>query len=105
MSAVTGYRIEATDGEIGHVEGSLVETMDWRIRYIIIINTRNWWPGQKILISPLSVTTIEWPASLLHLDLTREKIRGGPRYDPAMAVDDSYDEALMAYYGIKPIAR
>ena len=100
MSAVTGYHIEATDGEIGHVEGFLVETTDWRIRYIII-NTRNWWPGQKILISPRSVTTIEWPASLLHLGLTREKIRGGPRYDPAMTVDDAYDEAFLTYYGIK----
>ena len=76
-----------------------METTDWRIRYIII-DTRNWWPGEKILISPRSVTTIDWPASLLHLDLTREKIRGGPRYDPAMAVDDAYDEAFLTYYGI-----
>ena len=104
MSADTGYQIEATDGEIGHVEGFVVETTDWRIRYIVI-NTRNWWSGQKILISPRSVTTIEWPASLRRLDLTREKVRGGPRYDPAKAVDDADDEAFLTYYGMKWVAR
>ena len=104
MSAVTGYHIEATDGEIGHVDGFLVEADNWRIRYIII-STRNWWPGKKILISPRSVTTIDWPSSLVHLNLSREKIQGGPHYDPAIAVDDTYNEAFLTYYGIKWVAR
>jgi len=104
MSAVTGYHIEATDGEIGHVEGFLLDPTDWRIRYIIV-NTRNWWPGRKVVISPRSVTTIDWPASLMHLDLTREKIRGGPLYDPSIAVDEAYNETFLTYYGIKIAAR
>ena len=104
ISAVTGYHIEATDGEIGHVDGFLVEANNWRIRYIII-STRNWWPGKKILISPRSVITIDWPASLLHLDITREKIQGAPPYDPAIAVDDTYNETFLTYYGIKWVAR
>ncbi len=103
MSAVTGYHIEAIDGEIGHVEGFLVDAADWRIRYIIV-NTRNWWPGQKILVAPHSVTTIEWPASLVHLNLTSEKIRGGPRYDPTVTVDSAYDKAFLTYYGVKQVA-
>ena len=44
-----GYHIEATDGEIGHVEDFLVEDSSWAIRYMIV-DTRNWWPGRKVLV-------------------------------------------------------
>jgi len=32
--AITGYRVEAVDGEIGHVEGFVVDDEGWAIRYI-----------------------------------------------------------------------
>lgn len=103
MSAVTGFRIEATDGEIGHVEGVLVEANNWHVRYIIV-STRNWWPGKKVLISPRSVTMINGPAGHVHLDITRAKIQGGPQYDPTIAIDDTYNESFLTYYGIKWVA-
>src|ERR1039458_279431 len=47
--AVTGYNIEAADGEIGHVDGFVVDDEAWAIRYIEVA-TRNWWPGKKVLV-------------------------------------------------------
>ena len=38
--AVTGYNIEAADGEIGHVDGFVVDDEAWAIRYIEVA-TRN----------------------------------------------------------------
>jgi hypothetical protein len=52
--AVTGFQVHAIDGEIGHVEDFLVDDSDWSIRYIKI-DTKNWWPGSRVLISPRSV--------------------------------------------------
>jgi hypothetical protein len=49
--AVTGYHIEAADGEIGHVDGFIVDDEAWAIRYIEVA-TKNWWPGKKVLVSP-----------------------------------------------------
>ena len=49
--AVTGYHIEATDGELGHVDGFLMDDQAWAIRYLEVA-TRNWWPGRKVLVSP-----------------------------------------------------
>ena len=49
--AVTGYHIEAEDGEIGHVAGFVVDDETWAIRYIEVL-TKNWWPGKKVLVSP-----------------------------------------------------
>lgn len=48
---VSTYRIQARDGEIGHVEDSLIDDETWSIRYLVA-DTRNWWPGKKVLVSP-----------------------------------------------------
>ena len=57
---VDGYHIQATDGEIGHVEDFFVDDETWAICYLII-DTRNWWPGKKILISPKWIERVSWP--------------------------------------------
>jgi len=43
---VTGYHIEATDGDIGHIEDFIVDDETWQIRYMVV-DTQNWWPGKK----------------------------------------------------------
>lgn len=42
--AVMSYHIHATEGDIGHVQGFLVDDETWAIRYVIA-NTSNWWLG------------------------------------------------------------
>jgi hypothetical protein len=65
IEEITGYHIHATDGEIGHVEDFLVDDAGWGIRYVAV-DTRNWWPGKKVLILPL-LGYLEYP-----------KLAGGP---------------------------
>ena len=103
VAAVTGYHIHATDGEIGHVEDFLVEDAGWSIRYIKV-DTRNWWPGERVLIAPGSVREIDWADSLIHLDVNRQKVKGSPRYDPFITVDGAYEEKFLTYYGIRWVA-
>jgi len=43
---VSGYHIQALDGEVGHVEDFIIDDETWSIRYLIV-GTRNWWPGKK----------------------------------------------------------
>ena len=100
ITSVTGYHIHATDGEIGHVEDFLVDDSDWSIRYIAV-DTRNWWPGESVLISPRSVETIDWADASIHTNIDRQKIKDSPRHDPAVTIDGTYDEKFLSYYGIK----
>ena len=44
---VSGYHVQASDGEIGHIEDFIIDDETWAIRYIII-NTRHWWPEKSI---------------------------------------------------------
>jgi len=97
VAAVTGYHIHATDGEIGHVEDFIVDDVSWSIRYITV-DTRNWWPGRRVLISPVSVREIDWADRLLHLGVNRKKVKGSPQYDPSLTVDKAYEEKFLTYY-------
>lgn len=103
IAAVTGYHIHATDGEIGHVENFLVDDAGWSIRYITV-DTRNWWPGERVLITPRSVRGIDWADRLIHLDVNRQKVKDSPPYNPAITVDGAYEETFLTYYGIKWVA-
>ena len=70
---VTGYYIEATDGDLGHVEDFIVDTSAWAIRYMII-DTRNWWPGKKVLVSPEWINRVSWPESRVYVDMSKDAI-------------------------------
>lgn len=94
---VIGYYIAARDGDIGHVEDLLVEYSAWTIRYLVI-DTRNWLPGRKVLVSPQWLDRIDWPSQTVGIDLSREEISSSPEYDPAVTVDRRFEEALHQHY-------
>ncbi len=98
MSAVTGYYIEATDGAIGHVENFLLDDVTWTIQYLIV-DTRNWWPGAHVLISPHAVQSIEWSDKQIRLNVSRDKVRASPPWDPASAIEETYQRRLHGHYG------
>ena len=97
---VTGYYVHATDGEIGHVHDYIVDDGTWKIRYIVV-NTRNWWPGKKVLVSPRWIKKVSWEKSELFVDLSRESIRNSPEYDHANPVSPDYEGRLCGHYGRK----
>jgi hypothetical protein len=98
VTAVVGYHIQAADGPIGHVENFLVDGNTWGIRYLII-DTKNWWPGQHVLMSPYAVRGISWADRDVTLDVTRDKVKGSPAWDPAGMINRDYEERLHGYYG------
>jgi hypothetical protein len=83
IAVVTGYHVHATDGDIGHVEDFLVDDTGWSIRYITV-DTKNWWSGERVLISPRSVRQIDWTNRVMYLNVDREKVKGSPSYDPSI---------------------
>lgn len=104
IAALTGSHVHATDADIGHIDNFLLEDRNWRIRYLAV-DTGNWWPGEKVLISPRSVQQIDWAERSIHVDIDRRKIEGGPRYDPAIPVDSAYEDKFLSYYGLKEVEK
>lgn len=93
---VIGYYIEASDGDIGHVEDFLIDDDDWAIRYIVV-DTVNWWPGKKVVVAPQWIKDVSWADSRVYVDLSRERIKNAPEYDPNR-MDREYEEKLYEYY-------
>jgi stress response protein YsnF len=95
---VLGYYIQASDGDLGHVEDFLVDDWTWAIRYMIV-DTRNWLPGRKVLIAPEWISHLSWAESTVHVGMTREQIRSSPEYDPSRPIDRDEELRLYEYYG------
>ncbi|MFW6303014.1 MAG: PRC-barrel domain-containing protein [Candidatus Sumerlaeota bacterium] len=96
---VDGYHINATDGEIGHVEDFLADEEQWIIRFLVV-DTRNWLPSKKVLISPQWATEVDWHDQQLHMDKSRQEIREAPEYDPLLALEREKEEEILRYYGM-----
>lgn len=98
---VTGYYVKATDGDIGHIEDFMVEGDDWVLRYLMI-DTKNWWPGKMVLISPDWLSDIDWTGRTVSVNVTREKVKSSPEYDPSIEFQRGYEEDLYRHYGFAP---
>jgi hypothetical protein len=99
--AVTGYDIEAIDGEIGHLDGFVVDDEAWSIRYIEVA-TRNWWPGKKVLVSPAWIERVNWADSKVSVGLSREAIQNAPEYVESEPITREYENRLYFHYGRPP---
>lgn len=95
---VMNYQINARDGEIGHVEDFVIECNSWVLRYLVI-DTRNWLPGRKVLISPAWIGKVDWHGRSVEVHLSREAIKNSPEYDPYQTLSRKYEGALHDYYG------
>ena len=98
IAAVTGYHIQASDGEIGHVKDMLLDDGRWEIRYLIV-DTRNWGFGKHVLVSPYAVQEIRWSDKHIRLDLGCNQIKDSPPWDPDEIVDQAYEKQLHSHYG------
>jgi sporulation protein YlmC with PRC-barrel domain len=77
---LNGFHIEATDGEIGHVDDVLVDEDNWNIRYIVL-DTSNWIGGRSVVISPRVLKGIDQPDRIVHVDVARDDVRRSPELD------------------------
>jgi hypothetical protein len=98
VNEVSGYHIEALDGEIGHIEDFLADDASWAIRYLVI-DTSNWIGGRTVLITPGWARRVDWADRKIHVDLSREGVKNSPQYDPTVDLSRDYEDQLHRYYG------
>lgn len=98
IKEVLGYDIHASDGQVGHVEDFVLEDENWRVRYLVV-DTRNWLPGRKVLVSPMWVELVGWFDGKVQVNLTVKEVENSPLYDPSAPVNREYEQRLYDYYG------
>jgi hypothetical protein len=94
---VSGHHVEAVDGVIGHVDDFLIDDETWAIRYLIV-DTKDWLPGKKVLVSPKWIERVSWSEKQVVVDLTRDAIRQAPEYTDGIVVTRDHETALHRHY-------
>ena len=95
--AVSGHHIQALDGEIGHVEDFIIDDETWAIRYLVV-DTHNWWPGKKVLVSPQWIERVSWGERKVFINLDRETIKESPEYTEESLLTRDYEISLHGHY-------
>jgi uncharacterized protein YrrD len=94
---VTGYHLQAEDGEIGHVEDFILDDASWSFRYLVV-DTGNWLPGKHVLVSPLWIDRIDWQDRKVFALMPRETVRNSPEYTEASLLTREYETRLHEHY-------
>jgi len=94
-----GYHVVGTDGEIGHIEDFILQDETWQIRYLVV-DTSNWWFGEKVLLSPKWTTKISWEDKLVYVDMSRHAVQKSPKWEPGNVVEREYEARLFGHYGL-----
>ena len=79
------------------MEDFIVDDATWKIDYLMI-DTGNWFPGRKIIISPDNIRNIDWESSTVIIDSTVSHIKDSPSYDPDAELTPVYTLALRDHY-------
>ena len=79
-SAVIGYHICALDGMIGHVEDFVFDDRTWSIEFIVV-DTKDWESGERVLLSPQAVTGIGWSDQQVLISISRDQVKASPPWE------------------------
>ncbi len=92
------YAIGATDGDIGHVKDLYFDDDAWVIRYLVV-DTGDWLPGRRVLVSPIALREPDWIARTLPASITREQVRDSPDIDTKRPVSRQQESLWLQHYG------
>lgn len=82
---LVGYEVEADGGRIGTVdEASNEASAQW-----LVVDTGFWIFGKKRLIPAGAISSVEHDDKTLHVNMTKDQIKGAPDYDAENWTDDS----------------
>ncbi len=97
IKSLIGYRMEATDGDIGTVEEFYFEDSTWAIRYLIV-KTGNWFLYRKVLIPPQAIVKKNMGPGIFPVNLSKEQINTSPDIDTDKPVSRQQDIELYGHY-------
>jgi len=95
---VIGYSIQATNGELGHVEDMIIDTDSWKI-ISIVIKTGNWFSGREVLLPIEKVSEIDWMASVFKIGSTVEELGQCAEFIVSAGVNETYEKVYRDYSG------
>jgi hypothetical protein len=79
MQELLGYTMQGRDGRIGWIADLLIDDGSWAL-VSFLVETGEWWPGEKVFISPSWVRLLEPGERVMLTGLDRRTVREGPAF-------------------------
>jgi len=92
---LAGYKVEATDGDIGKVDEA---SNDAGAGYIVV-DTGPWIFGKKVLLPAGVISRVDATDEKVFVDRTKEEIKNAPEFDKDTYKDQAYRDSVGGYYG------
>jgi uncharacterized protein YrrD len=83
---IKGYRIHATDGEIGHVSDFIVDDESWKLVYLVVA-AKSWFGNKKVLISVQDIREIRWAESEVYINISVNAVKQSKTLDRSAFTD------------------
>jgi hypothetical protein len=93
-----GDKLDASDGQIGHVKDFLFTDQDWAVRYVVV-DTGSWLSERLVLLSPEAFTNFFKEGDRLLVHLTRAQIEQSPAIEAHKPVSRQQEEEFNRHYG------
>jgi sporulation protein YlmC with PRC-barrel domain len=99
---IRGHTVVDQSGEdIGTVDGLMIDDAERKVRFLHVAAGGFLGIGEKTFLIPVdAISRIE--DDQVRVDQTRERITGGPSYNPDLAKQEDYWENSYGYYGYVP---
>jgi len=99
MKGLLGYKIVASDGEIGRVEDFYFDDAAWRVRYLVD-HTGGWLrAGKHLLISTEALMPPDWKSRSFPVNLDRKSVQESPEVEKRIPVTRADEERVAKYFG------
>jgi hypothetical protein len=92
---LSGYEVEAVDGEIGKVDSITNEVGSCSI----VVDTGPLVFGRKVFLPAGTIASIDPNERKIFVNRTKDEIKHAPEYDPSGYADQEYRIRLAEYYG------
>jgi hypothetical protein len=96
---VTGYDVEALDGDVGTVDETGLEVGNG----YLVIDTGRWILGKKVLIPAGLVERVDRDGKTVYLSRAKDEIESAPEFDEDHYTEPAYRDKIGAYYAAGPI--
>ncbi|MFF3013264.1 PRC-barrel domain-containing protein [Streptomyces sp. NPDC057939] len=94
---LSGYKVEATDGNIGKVDKHNDEAGD----AYLVVDTGVWIFGKEVLLPASTVISINADEQRIYVDRTRAQVKDAPEFHRDQHLTSpQYREEIGIYYGI-----
>lgn len=95
----TKFKVEATNGSIGHLHSLLFDEQSWIVRYLVV-DTGALLPGRKVLLPPSIFGDLT--GQVFPVALTREQVKNSPEIDTELPVSRQQEMELHNHFDWTP---